>query len=158
MFATGAVVMYDTVNLFQGEIIMINKAILIGRLGKDPEVRYTPDGTMVTNFNLATDEQWKDKNGEKVQKSEWHRIVTFGKLAEICGNYLVKGKLVFIEGRIQTRSWEDKEGVKRFTTEIVASDMKMLDSKGQGQAKPAGETTPEAAYGANGTPMEDVPF
>ena len=113
---------------------MVNKAILIGRLGKDPEVRYTPDGTMVTNFNLATDEQWKDKNGEKVQKTEWHRIVTFGKLAEICGNYLVKGKLVFIEGRIQTRAWEDKEGVKRYTTEIVANDMKMLDSKGQGKA------------------------
>ncbi len=134
---------------------MINKAILIGRLGKDPEVRYTPDGTMVTNFNLATDEQWKDKNGEKVQKTEWHRIVTFGKLAEICGNYLVKGKLVFIEGRIQTRSWEDKDGVKRFTTEIIASDMKMLDSKGQAKA---GGDAADAAVGPNGTPLEDVPF
>ncbi|PKN17926.1 MAG: single-stranded DNA-binding protein [Deltaproteobacteria bacterium HGW-Deltaproteobacteria-6] len=132
---------------------MINKAILIGRLGKDPEVRYTPDGTMVTNFNLATDEQWKDKNGEKVQKTEWHRIVTFGKLAEICGNYLVKGKLVFIEGRIQTRSWEDKDGVKRFTTEIVASDMKMLDSKGQGKADDMASSAQ-----SGGTPMEDVPF
>jgi len=135
---------------------MINKAILIGRLGKDPEVRYTPDGTMVTNFNLATDEQWKDKNGEKVQKTEWHRIVTFGKLAEICGNYLVKGKLVFIEGRIQTRSWEDKDGVKRFTTEIVASDMKMLDSKGQGRADDMVPNAASAQHG--GTPMEDVPF
>ena len=77
---------------------MVNKVILIGRLGKDPDVRYTPDGTMVTNFNLATDEQWKDKNGEKVQKTEWHRIVTWGKLAEICGNYLVKGKLDFHRG------------------------------------------------------------
>jgi single-strand DNA-binding protein len=135
---------------------MVNKAILIGRLGKDPEVRYTPDGTMVTNFNLATDEQWKDKNGEKVQKTEWHRIVTFGKLAEICGNYLVKGKLVFIEGRIQTRAWEDKDGVKRYTTEIVASDMKMLDSKGQGRAD---DMVPNAASAQNnGTPMEDVPF
>ncbi|MRR16097.1 MAG: single-stranded DNA-binding protein [Deltaproteobacteria bacterium] len=134
---------------------MINKAILIGRLGKDPEVRYTPDGTMVTNFNLATDEQWKDKNGEKVQKTEWHRIVTFGKLAEICGNYLVKGKLVFIEGRIQTRSWEDKDGVKRFTTEIIAGDMKMLDSKGQAKA---GADASDAAAGPNGTPLEDVPF
>lgn len=147
--------MYDAGNLFQGEITMINKAILIGRLGKDPEVRYTPDGTMVTNFNLATDEQWKDKNGEKVQKTEWHRIVTFGKLAEICGNYLVKGKLVFIEGRIQTRSWEDKEGVKRFTTEIIAGDMKMLDSKGQAKA---GGDAADAAAGPNGTPLEDVPF
>ncbi len=135
---------------------MINKAILIGRLGKDPEVRYTPDGTMVTNFNLATDEQWKDKNGEKVQKTEWHRIVTFGKLAEICGNYLAKGKLVFIEGRIQTRSWEDKDGVKRFTTEIVASDMKMLDSKGQ--AKTEGSSPEAASTGSGGGPEEDVPF
>lgn len=135
---------------------MVNKAILIGRLGKDPEVRYTPDGTMVTNFNLATDEQWKDKNGEKVQKTEWHRIVTFGKLAEICGNYLVKGKLVFIEGRIQTRSWEDKDGVKRFTTEIVASDMKMLDPRGQGKSDDAMANAASAQNG--GTPMEDVPF
>ena len=136
---------------------MINKAILVGRLGKDPEVRYLPDGTMVTNFNLATDEQWKDKTGEKVQKTEWHRIVTFGKLAEICGNYLVKGKLIFIEGRIHTRNWEDKEGVKRYTTEIVANDMKMLDSKGQ--TKAGDEAAPDAAYASNsGTPMEDVPF
>jgi len=135
---------------------MINKAILVGRLGKDPEVRYTQDGTMVTNFNLATDENYKDKNGEKVQKTEWHRIVTFGKLAEICGNYLVKGKLVFIEGKIQTRAWDDKDGVKRYTTEIVANDMKMLDSKGQGKAD---EAVPNAASAQNGgTPMEDVPF
>jgi single-strand DNA-binding protein len=145
--------MYDASTLFTGGKKMINKAILIGRLGKDPEVRYTPDGTMVTNFTLATDEQWKDKSGEKVQKTEWHRIVTFGKLAEICGNYLVKGKMVFIEGRIQTRSWEDKDGVKRYTTEIVANDMKMLDSKGQGKAD-------DAAISAQngGTPMDDVPF
>lgn len=150
--------MYDAATLlFTGGKKMINKAILVGRLGKDPEVRYTPDGTMVTNFNLATDEQWKDKNGEKVQKTEWHRIVTFGKLAEICGNYLVKGKLVFIEGRIQTRNWEDKEGVKRYTTEIVANDMKMLDSKGQ--TKAGDDVTPDAAHASNsGTPMEDVPF
>jgi single-strand DNA-binding protein len=135
---------------------MVNKAILIGRLGKDPEVRYTPDGTMVTNFNLATDEQWKDKSGEKVQKTEWHRIVTFGKLAEICGNYLVKGKLIFVEGRIQTRSWEDKDGVKRFTTEIVANDMKMLDSKGQ--AKADGHSTDAVNPGSGNGPEEDVPF
>ncbi|MEN6510022.1 MAG: single-stranded DNA-binding protein [Smithella sp.] len=133
---------------------MINKAILIGRLGKDPEVRYTPDGTMVTNFSLATDEQWKDKSGEKVQKTEWHRIVTFGKLAEICGNYLIKGKMVFIEGRIQTRSWEDKDGVKRYTTEIVANDMKMLDSRGQGKA----DDTAAVSAQNGGTPMDDVPF
>ncbi len=138
---------------------MINKVILVGRLGKDPEVRYTPDGTMVTNFNLATDENYKDKSGEKVQKTEWHRIVTFGKLAEICGNYLVKGKLVFIEGKIQTRSWDDKEGVKRYSTEIVANDMKMLDSKGQGQAQGQGKAADDAAYAPNGVAhADDVPF
>ncbi len=133
---------------------MINKAILIGRLGKDPQIRYTPDGTMVTNFSLATDEQWRDKSGEKVQKTEWHRIVTFGKLAEICGNYLVKGKLVFIEGRIQTRAWEDKEGVKRYTTEIVANDMKMLDPKGQSKPDDAAAST----MPPGGDQPEDVPF
>ncbi len=138
---------------------MINKAILIGRLGRDPEVRVTPEGTMVTSFTLATDEQWKDKNGEKVQRTEWHRIVTWGKLADICGQYLVKGKLVYIEGRIQTRSWEDKEGMKRSTTEIIASDMKMLDSKGQSKVDgPAYEAN--AANQANDPngPIDDVPF
>ena len=115
---------------------MINKAILIGRLGKDPEVRYTPDGQMVTSFGLATDEQWKDKQGEKVQKTEWHKIVVFGKLAEICGNYLVKGKLVYLEGKLQTRSWENKDGVKQYTTEIVANDMKMLGDKQKAEAEP----------------------
>ena len=137
---------------------MINKAILVGRLGKDPEVRYTPDGTMVTNFTMATDEVYKDKSGERTQKTEWHRIVTFGKLAEICGNYLVKGKLVYIEGRIQTRAWEDKDGVKRNTTEIVASDMKMLDSKGQGQGKTSGDAVPDMASASGGMSADDVPF
>ena len=133
---------------------MVNKAILIGRLGKDPEVRYTPDGTMVTNFTLATDESYKDKNGEKVQKTEWHRIVTYRKLAEICGSYLVKGKLVYIEGKIQTRSWEDKDGIKRQTTEIVASDMKMLDSRGQAKAD-----VPYPDPDNSGSRLEDdVPF
>jgi single-strand DNA-binding protein len=114
---------------------------------------------MVTSFTLATDEQWKDKNGEKVQRTEWHRIVTWGKLADICGQYLVKGKLVYIEGRIQTRSWEDKEGMKRSTTEIIASDMKMLDSKGQSKVDgPAYEAN--AANQANDLngPIDDVPF
>jgi len=138
---------------------MINKAILVGRLGADPEVRYTPDGAMVTNFRIATDEQWKDKNGEKVQKTEWHKIVAFGKLAEICGKYLVKGKLVYLEGRIQTRAWDDKEGVKRYTTEIVASTMQMLDSKGQRSAD-ASPGEPPHSQSAADTPLseEDVPF
>jgi single-strand DNA-binding protein len=138
---------------------MINKAILVGRLGKDPEVRYTPDGMMITNFTLATDEQRKDKSGERVQKTEWHRIVTFGKLAEICGKYLVKGKLVFVEGRIQTRAWEDKEGGKRSTTEIIASDMRMLDSKGQRSGDASSEEPPLSQSGADAhLSEEDVPF
>jgi single-strand DNA-binding protein len=138
---------------------MINKAILVGRLGADPEVRYTPDGAMVTNFRIATDEQWKDKNGEKVQKTEWHKIVAFGKLAEICGKYLVKGKLVYLEGRIQTKAWDDKEGVKRYTTEIIASTMQMLDSKGQRSADASSGEPPHSQPGAD-APLseEDVPF
>lgn len=138
---------------------MINKAILVGRLGADPEVRYTPDGLMVTNFNLATDEVRKDKAGERIQKTEWHRIVTFGKLAEICGNYLAKGKLVYLEGRIQTKAWEDKDGNKRSTTEIVASDMKMLDSKGQSKAPgAAGNEAPPPYFSSESLPDDDVPF
>jgi single-strand DNA-binding protein len=137
---------------------MVNKVILIGRLGKDPEVRYMPDGTMVTNFILATDEQWKDKNGEKVQKTEWHKIVTYRKLAEICGNYLVKGKLVFIEGRIQTRSWDDKDGVKHYTTEIIAGNMQMLDSKGQNKTSESSSDSAPDSFNNGSAPVDDVPF
>jgi single-strand DNA-binding protein len=137
---------------------MVNKVILVGRLGADPEVRYMQDGTMVTNFRLATDEQWKDKNGEKVQRTEWHRVVAFRKLAEICGNYLSKGRLVYIEGKMQTRSWEDKDGQKRFTTEIVASNMQMLESKGPGREE-AGAGSGAPPYGGGEQPPdEDVPF
>jgi len=125
---------------------MLNKVILVGRLGADPEVRYTQDQQMVVNMKIATDEQWKDKNGEKVQKTEWHRVVAFGKLAEICGNYMAKGRLVYIEGRLQTRSWE-KDGAKQYTTEIVASAMKMLERKTE-QANEQGQTNYD----------EDVPF
>jgi single-strand DNA-binding protein len=135
---------------------MLNKVMLIGRLGADPEVRYTPDGAMITTFRLATDEQWKDKSGERVQKTEWHRVVTFGRLAEICGNYLNKGKLVYVEGRIQTRSWEDKEGAKRYMTEVVAQNMQMLDGRGQAKAAPGEEPLPSAPEG--GYPEDDVPF
>jgi single-strand DNA-binding protein len=134
---------------------MINKVILIGRLGADPEVKYLQDGTMVTNFKLATDEQWKDKNGERTQKTEWHRVVTFRKLAEICGSYLSKGKLVYIEGRIQTRSWDDKDGIKRYTTEIIAQNMQMLDRKSEGQGRADNEIPP---FGASDIPDDDVPF
>ena len=137
---------------------MINKAILVGRLGKDPEVRYTPDGMMVTTFTLATDEQRKDKAGERVKTTEWHRIVTFGKLAEICGRYLTKGKLVYLEGRIQTRGWEDKDGNKRSTTEIIASNMQMLDTRGQKSADGSQEEPPLPHPGNGPLPEDDVPF
>ena len=121
---------------------MLNKWAGIGRLGRDPECRYSGDGAMITSFSMACDESYKTKAGEKVQKTEWVNIVAFGKLAEICGNYLQKGKLVYIEGKIQTRSWEDKEGVKRSTTEIVANDMKMLDSKAARQEQAAPTDVP----------------
>lgn len=102
----------------------VNKVILVGNLGRDPEVRFTKSGTAVASFSIATSETWKDKqSGEKMEKTEWHRIVAWGKLGEICGEYLNKGKQVFIEGRLQTREWDDKEGNKRSTTEIVASTM-----------------------------------
>lgn len=137
---------------------MVNKAILIGRLGGDPEVRYTQDGTMVTTFNLATNEQWKNKDGGKEERTEWHRIVTFRRLAEICGDYLSKGSTVYIEGRIQTRSWEDREGVKRYTTEIVASDMKMLDRKGQDSGQAQDWNRGAGSYNGPEAPEDDVPF
>ncbi len=111
----------------------LNKAILIGNLGRDPEVRYTPSGLGVANFSIATSETWTNKEGEKETRTEWHRIVAFGKLGEICGEYLSKGKQVYIEGRIQTRDWEDKDGIKRYTTEIVASQMLMLGSRDAGE-------------------------
>jgi len=111
----------------------LNKVMLIGNLGKDPEVKYTPNGTAVASFSLATAESWV-KDGKKETRTEWHKIVVWGKLAEICGEYLTKGKQVYLEGRIQTREWEDKEGIKRYTTEIVASQMIMLGSKG-GESK-----------------------
>ena len=110
---------------------MINKVILVGRLGKDPEVRSTPQGTSVAKFTVATDERFTDKSGEKQERTEWHNITAWGKLGEICGQYLKKGKLVYIEGSIRTDSWDDKEsGQKKYRTEIVANTMKMLDRRG----------------------------
>src|SRR3989339_1491567 len=113
----------------------LNKAMIIGRLGRDPEIRYTPGGVAVANFSVATSEEWKDKeSNEKKERTEWHRIVAFGKLGEICGEYLSKGKQIYVEGRIQTRSWEDKDGNKKYTTEIVASDVQFLDRKDSGDS------------------------
>ena len=108
----------------------LNKAMLIGRLGQDPEVRYTQSNTAVANFSLATNERYKDRNGEFQERTEWHRIVAWGRTAEICQEYLRKGSLVYIEGPIQTREWEDKEGQKKYTTEVKALTMQMLDSRG----------------------------
>jgi single-strand DNA-binding protein len=109
----------------------VNKVILVGRLGKDPELRSIPSGTSVAKFSLATDERFTDKSGEKQERTEWHNVVAWGKLAEICGQYLRKGKLVYIEGSIRTDSWDDKEtGVKKYRTEIIANTMQMLDKKG----------------------------
>lgn len=143
----------------------LNKAILIGRLGKDPEIRYTQDGKAVANFTVATNEEWRDKNtGEKKERTEWHRVVAFGKLGEICGEYLSKGRLVYIEGRLQTRSYE-QDGVTKYTTEIVANDMQMLEAKGAGQygdnfssygeSRPSGQQ--QAAAGGDEYD-EDIPF
>lgn len=111
----------------------VNKAILIGNLGRDPEIRYSPSGAAVANVNIATTDSWKDKqSGEQQERTEWHRVVFFGRLAEIVGEYLKKGSQVYVEGRIQTRKWQDKEGNDRYTTEIVANDMQMLGGRGGG--------------------------
>ena len=110
----------------------VNKAILIGHLGKDPEVRYMPNGEAVANFSIATSETWKEKSGEKQERTEWHNIVMFKRLAEIAGEYLKKGALVYIEGKITTEKWQDKEGKDRYTTKIIAHEMKMLGSKQDG--------------------------
>jgi single-strand DNA-binding protein len=110
----------------------VNKVILIGNLGADPDLRHTPSGTAVSNLRLATTEVFSNREGEKNKRTEWHRVVTFGRLAEICNQYLKKGRQVYIEGRLQTREWEDKSGDKRYTTEIVATNMVMLGSRGEG--------------------------
>jgi single-strand DNA-binding protein len=107
----------------------MNLVILVGRLGKDPDIKYTPSGSQVTSFNLATDKSWKDKSGEKVKKTEWHNITAFGKLAEICGNYLVKGSKVLIIGETENQSWDDKNGEKKYKTVVIVKEMEMLDSK-----------------------------
>ena len=119
---------------------MINKAIIVGALGRDPETRYAPDGGAVTNISVATSERWKDKNGESKEATEWHRVVFFGKLAEIAGEYLAKGSQVYIEGKIKTREWTDKDGAKKYTTEIIAGEMKMLGGKQEGDGPSRGDT------------------
>jgi single-strand DNA-binding protein len=142
----------------------VNKVILIGRLGKDPEIRSTPSGTSVAKFTIATDERWTDKSGEKQERTEWHNIVAWGKLAEICGQYLRKGKLVYIDGSIRTESWDDKEsGQKKYKTTIVADTMQMLDKKGddEGGGSYAGARKSSTSSSASAPQMEEdeeVPF
>lgn len=135
----------------------VNKVILVGRLGKDP-VTKTLEGSnqKLTKFSIATDERWKDKSGEKQQRTEWHNITVWGKLAEICGQYLAKGSLVYIEGKIQSRQYE-KDGVKHTAVDIVASDMKMLGSKGDSEPASAGATT-EGSPTATPIADDDIPF
>jgi single-strand DNA-binding protein len=159
----------------------VNKVILVGRLGRDPETRYTGSGQAVANFSVATDESYKDRNGERQKRTEWHRITAWGKLAEICQQYLKKGTMVYIEGRIQSREWQDKEGQKRTSFDIVANTMKMLSSRGDaaaaasaggmgGGASRGGDDFDQSApaeesYGGSGGPVggpeisdEDIPF
>ncbi|MGD2125258.1 MAG: single-stranded DNA-binding protein [Desulfobacteraceae bacterium] len=135
----------------------INKVILIGNLGADPEIRYTPGGRAVANFSLATHEQWTSKDGEKGERTEWHRIVAWARLGEICGEYLHKGSQVYVEGRLQTRSWEDRDGNKRYTTEIIAQNMQMLGAPRKGaEAKSVEERFPDEE--PISIPDDDIPF
>ena len=145
----------------------VNKVILVGRLGKDPEVRYMPNGEAVANVTLATSETWKDKTGEKQEKTEWHRVTFYRKLAEIVGEYLKKGSMVYVEGRLETRKWTDKEGKERYTTEIIANEMQMLSSRTGGNSfevmdKPSGAAAPAGKPAKTGGEFDDfeddIPF
>lgn len=139
----------------------LNRVMLIGNLGKDPELRYTTSGVAVATFSLATNESWKDQDGNTQERTEWHNIVAWKKLAEICGEWLKKGKKVYIEGRIQTRSYDDKNtGTKKYITEIVAENMIMLDSKGSAtsEGNPSSSASPEPAATPAGRIEDDLPF
>ena len=145
-------------NLSEGNMAGVNKVILIGNLGADPEVRYLNTGTAVANFRMATTESIKNKEGEREARTEWHRVVAFGRLAEICGEYLNKGKQVYVEGRLRTRSWDDRDGNKRWTTEIIATRMQMLGSPGdQGAIEPR-ITDFEGPPDSGGDQEDDIPF
>jgi single-strand DNA-binding protein len=142
----------------------VNKVILIGNLGRDPELRYTAGGQPVASFSVATNERWNDREGKPQERTEWHRIVVWGKTAENCANYLAKGRPVYIEGRLQTREWEDKEGQKRQTTEVVAQTVQFLGSREgggreappRGTGAPSAPREPEPAPAAGGD--DDIPF
>jgi single-strand DNA-binding protein len=165
----GSVLLYQfliQIDLQSKEGIMsgVNKVILVGRLGSDPEVRYTPSGVAVANFSVATSEEWKDKDsGEKKERTEWHRIVAWRRLGEICGEYLSKGRQVYVEGRLQTRSWDDRDGNKKYMTEIVASDIQFLGSRDMSDSgRPSGGMS-GGGGGFQGAPGpgpedDDIPF
>lgn len=144
----------------------VNKVILVGNLGNEPDTKYMPSGSAVTNISVATNESWKDKEtGEQVDRTEWHRVAMFNRLAEIAGEYLHKGSQVYIEGRIRTRKWQDKEGQDRYTTEIVADQMQMLGGRGQAGGLPDNsEQTPAPAARKSAAPRpepefdDDIPF
>lgn len=144
---------------------MINKVILIGNLGKDPEIRYTQSGAAVVNFSIATTERWKGQDGQQQEQTEWHNIVAWKRLAEICSEFLSKGSKVYIEGKLQTRKWQDKDGNDRYTTEIVARDMQMLTPRGAGAGGGSYGDNNGSGGGYNDLPPEppsntgdDVPF
>jgi len=130
----------------------VNKVVLVGHLGGDPETRFTPSGTAVANFNIATNESWKDANGELQDKTEWHRCVMFGKSAELAGELLKKGQLVYMEGKLQTRNWEDKDGIKRYTTEVVCDMFTMLGRKMDT------DNSQQTAPTSNSDEEDDLPF
>ncbi len=140
----------------------VNKVILIGNLGANPELRYTQGQQAVANLRLATTEKWTDKSGQKQEATEWHRVVVWGKQAEICGQYLTKGRQVYIEGSIRTRQWQDQQGQKRFTTEVVARNVQMLGGRGERPTDdteatvPPDESTIQNDFG--GGPDDDIPF
>jgi len=143
----------------------VNKVILVGHLGADPEIRYTPQGAAVANLRLATNESWKNKNGQREDRTEWHRVILWSKLGELAGQYLKKGSQVFIEGRLQTRSWDDKDGQKRYSTEIVATSMQFLGGRSDGASRrvdtsgadmPSDIPPPMGDFG--GSQEDDIPF
>ncbi len=137
----------------------VNKVILVGNLGRDPEVRYIKDGTAVANLRLATSETWNDQNGQKQERTEWHRVVAWGKLAEIAKEYMSKGRQIYVEGKLQTRSWDDRDGNKRYTTEVKADQIIMLGSRGDSAgARDTPAPPPEPAAAPFEAKDDDVPF
>jgi single-strand DNA-binding protein len=139
---------------------MLNMTQIIGHLGRDPEIRYTPEGTAVANLAVATNETWKDKDGSKQERTEWHRVVLFGKVAEIAAQFLKKGSLVYLQGRLQTRKWQGEDGQERYTTEIVGERMKMLGGKGErdGQAGGAADASTRTTPAPEQPFDDDIPF